>query len=382
VVPARAGARIRTALAGAGRGRWLPRVGIAGPLLVLAALIWALFVDVVPRSDLEVFLRAGSDVLHGRDPYPALDSPFLYSGRAFVYPYAAAVPFVPLSLLPFGVADVLFFLLSVAAVLFAGRLAEVTDLRCYLFALGAATTVRSFQVGSLNALLMLGCVVAWCYRERALASASSVAAVVVSKLFLVPLGAWFAITRRWYAVAVSAGITAVVVGLGWLLGPMGAADYLKMLSILSDHETHAGWSLHRLLIENGAGPGAARVGTALAAAAVILLAWLAYHRGADEVVVFAATISAALLASPIVWSHYFLLLLAPLLVARVRWFVLAAFAVACWFIAPPPGMDDVSDWINGLTTWKQRATGAQLMIVATVVAVGLTARRRRSTRSL
>jgi alpha-1,2-mannosyltransferase len=346
----------------------------AAVIVGVAAAAWFTWVDVVPRSDLKVFLKAGADVLHGRNPYPALDDPFLYSGRAFVYPIAAALPFVPLSALPLGVADVLFYLISVGAILLAARLAGVTDVRTIVFALLAATTLRSFQVGSLNALLMLGCVAGWRYRDQAVKGAAALAAVVVAKLFVVPIGGWLLITRRWRAAAYMAGMIAVVLGLGWLLGPMGLGDYRTLLEILSHHETGAGWSFQRVLVEYGAGKTSARIVSVVTALALVGAAWAWYRRSGQEVAVFASCIAAALLVSPIVWSHYFVLLLAPLLVARVRWYVMALFAVTSWLIAPPAAHEQVSSFINDLTTWEQRGITAQLLVVGTVLAAALSAR--------
>lgn len=351
------------------------RIAAALLLAGVTAFIWFTCVDIVRRSDLMVFLTAGDDVLGGRNPYPALDDPFLYSGSAFVYPYAAALPFVPLAALPVGLADVLFFLLSVGAVLLAVRLAGITDLRCYLFALLAATTIRSLQVGSLNALLMLGCVVAWRYRDRAPVAGVTTAAVVVAKLFVVPLGAWLLIARRWRAALIAGATIAVVLGLGWLFGPMSVGDYKTLLEILSHHETGAGWSLHRLAMLWGASADVARIITVGAAVGVLAGAWWWYRRGADEVVVFAAGIAAALLLSPIVWSHYFLLLLAPLLAAKVRWYVLAGFAALSWLIAPPAGLGALATFVNGLSSTEPRLVMVEAMILGTVLAAALASRR-------
>jgi hypothetical protein len=382
MVGLREAAPVRVNVGGRGRAGMVRLAAAGVALAVVAAWIWFTFLDGVPRWDLRVFLRAGADVLGGRNPYPALDSPFLYSGHAFVYPYAAALPFAPLALLSASVADVVYFVLSVGAVLLAVRLAGVTDLRCYLLALLAATTIRSLQVGSLNAFLLLGCVVAWRYRDRAAGVGAAVAAVVVTKLFLVPLTAWLVIARRWRAAAVAVGSIAVVLGVGWAFGPMSFGDYRTLLEILSHHETDQGWSLHRLAIGSGASPGVARLITVVVSAATLAVAWWWHRRrGGHEVTVFAACIAAALLASPIVWSHYLMVLLAPLLVARVRWYVLAGFAAVSWLIAPPNEVGPLGGWINELSNSMTRVCAVQLLIVGTVVVAAWTARRRAPARA-
>jgi hypothetical protein len=190
------------------------------------------------------------------------------------------------------------------------------------------------------------------------------------------------ITRRWWAAAWAGGLIALILGAGWLFGPMSFGEYRTLLEILSHHETHQGWSLHRLVIEYGASPAVARLVTITAAAGVLAAAWWWYRfRGGHEAVVFAASIGAALLVSPIVWSHYFLLLLAPLLVARVRWYALAAFAAASWLIAPPAELEEFTGWINELSDFRTRLAAVPLLILGTIVVSGFAAQRQAQRRS-
>ena len=67
-------------------------------LIVVAALtIVLVFLPLTPTYDLEVFLRAGQAVLHGLRVYPSPSSQAVYSGSAFVDPYVAVLPFLPLA---------------------------------------------------------------------------------------------------------------------------------------------------------------------------------------------------------------------------------------------------------------------------------------------
>jgi hypothetical protein len=50
---------------------------------------------------------------------------------------------------------------------------------------------------------------------------------------------------------------------------------------------------------------------------------------------------------------------------------MALFAVTSWLIAPPAAHEQVSSFINDLTTWEQRGITAQLLIVGTVLAAAL-----------
>src|SRR5438128_2498714 len=76
--------------------------------------------------DFHTFWHSGRAVLHGRSPYPS-SLPALadrHTFRPFVYPAPAAVAMAPLALLPLTVADVLFALVGVAALVWALRLLE------------------------------------------------------------------------------------------------------------------------------------------------------------------------------------------------------------------------------------------------------------------
>src|SRR5919201_3520715 len=67
--------------------------------------------------DFHTFWHSGRDVLHGRSPYPH-SLPHVadrHTFRPFVYPAPAAVAMAPFALLPLTVADVLFAIIGVAA---------------------------------------------------------------------------------------------------------------------------------------------------------------------------------------------------------------------------------------------------------------------------
>ncbi|MDP9181782.1 MAG: glycosyltransferase 87 family protein [Actinomycetota bacterium] len=304
-------------------------------MAIVLALCWRL-VAPLRRSDLMVFLQAGSDVLHGVSPYTNLDDPFLYGGSAFVYPWWTAVVFAPLSVLPTQIADVLWTAASVGVVVLGARVAGVRTVLPVLVVLTTATTLRGFQVGSLNAFLLLGCVVAWRYRERAAVAGWALALVVGAKLFLVPLLCWLLLTRRLRALAHALLGLVALLGASFALGPLGAHDYASMLRLLGAQESAQGFSLHRLLATTTS-PGAAGIGCLVAAAGIVL--WGVRTQRAQgeqgDLMLFACCLVASLLLTPIVWSHYLVLLFAPLLLHRARlWWFVAASATS-WIVAAP-----------------------------------------------
>ncbi|WP_052711128.1 glycosyltransferase 87 family protein [Pseudofrankia sp. DC12] len=322
------------------------------PVLIggLVLVIWVAYVRPLAHFDIDVFLRAGAAVEAGRDPYPSPGSPAVSSGFAFVYPYLVAIPFVPLAWLPRAGAEGLFIGLSVLAVLAGCRLAGARRWQAYALVLVASCTITGLQMGTLNALLFAGLAALWRLRDRPVAAGLLAALLVYSKLFLAPLPLWLLLTGRWRATAAAAGALVALFGVGQAVSPMGLTAYSGMLDALARAEAPDGLSLTGLLMNAGLGLGAATWAARALAATLIAGCWLAVRRrrtppasavpapdaGQDRLL-FTATVAAALLASPIVWSHYLLLLAVPLLVVEggERTGALAVATAVSWLLVTP-----------------------------------------------
>ncbi|ABD12222.1 hypothetical protein ThrDRAFT_02263 [Frankia casuarinae] len=282
------------------------------PVVGLIMLVWFGLITRIGHYDVDVFLRAGAAVRHGLDPYPAPGTGAVYSGFAFVYPYLTAMPFAPLSCLAH--ADDIFVAGSVLALLGGTHLAGARDWRVYALVIAPSCTIIGLQMGTLNALLFAGLALAWQRRDRPWTCGGVVALLVYSKLFLAPLLLWLLLARRLRAWMVAlAGLGALFLA-GELLSPVGTATYVGMLDALARAEAPNGLSLTGLLVNIGVAMEAAASIARLCALAVLAVCWAATRRGHDERLLFAGAVAAAILASPIVWSHYLLLLVAPLLV--------------------------------------------------------------------
>jgi alpha-1,2-mannosyltransferase len=313
---------------------WLP---------VTVALVFAWWLSLQDaHADLRVFYDAGKSVLDGESPYPHLGTAEVYSEHAFVYPIAAVLPFVPLALLPWGLAKFVFYALSAAAVVYAVRLTGARAAAPYLAVFLSASFVRSAQLGTLNALLLAGLLVAWHYREHVAPLVAILTAVIVPKLFLVPLLGWPFVLRRWKATALACAAIGAILLAGFAVGPLSAGDYGQLLGELSGRLAQKGWGPYRLLLDAGGSATVARAGAWAIAGAILTASYGWYLRHRAEVVLFSGAIVAAILASPIVWTHYYLLMFAPLLVAglRARWLV--GFAVVTWIFSPPMGTGAVA----------------------------------------
>jgi hypothetical protein len=311
------------------------------------------------ESDFATFWQSGRDVLHGHSPYPQLHtlprhavSP---SFAPFVYPPLTAVAMIPLSVVPYGVAVFLFVAVDLAAVALALRLLGVRDWRCYGAAYASAPVYAATALGAISPLLLLGVAALWRYRERAALAGAAVACVATAKVFLWPLWLWLIRTRRFAAAAVAAVVSAVmVVGVWAAIGFDGAREYpalLGRLTALVGPQSYSPYALGRSL---GFGGGAAQaVVYVVAALAIAVAAWAFSDAGR----LLAVAIALSLVATPILWPHYLVLLFVPIALARRSFSPLWLAPLAFWI--------DAAAWSAGDTT---RIAGLLAIAAATFAA--------------
>lgn len=305
-----------------------------GVVIAIAVLILPLS----PAYDLDVFLRAGNAALHGRDIYPAIGSPAVYSGSSFVYPAVAVWPFLLLALLPAGLAGAIYFVVCACAVIAATAFQSDRDHWIPVLVVGTAFTITGLELGSLSPLLFVGAVCVWKLRDRPAIFGLVAAPLIVSKLFLAPLLVWPLLAKRYRAFAWATSLTVLLLAISFATGSLSVTGYLQLLSELGSHEAQAGYGFIALLRSLSWTPLAAQA-SALAVATVLMVsAYAHYRRAGDERLLYSAGIICALLLTPVLWSHYLVLLPAALLAldARRRWFI--ALAITSWVIAPPHGL--------------------------------------------
>jgi hypothetical protein len=259
--------------------------------------------------------QAARDVLDGRNPYPPATHAGIAPGDRFVYPPPVAILLIPLGALPFPIAAAIVTVVLIAAVAATLAVLGVRDWRCYGAAYLSIAVLHDIRLGALTPLLALGLALTWHWRARARA-AVPLALIVVAKLFLWPLGVWLVATGRFRVAWRSAALAVGASALGWaIIGFAGLADYPQLLRVLADDEQGRGYSLVSAGLALGLGPGAARAAAAAVGAGLIALCWREGRRGFDERSL-ALALAAALALSPIVWLHYFVLLLVPIALAR------------------------------------------------------------------
>jgi len=309
------------------------REAVTWVLVVAAAVVVGLeLVDPLRRSDFMVFVQAGSDVAHGRNPYTSVDDPFLWGGSAYVYPYLTAFFFVPFAWLPFATADVAWYLLSVAAVVGGCRALGLRDPIGIVAILVSATCIRSLQVGALNALLFAGLALMWRHRDRMVPVAVSFALLAGAKLLLLPMALWVLLSRPRGTVVASAAAAGGFLGLGLLLAPVSPVEFVRATALLAEHEGPHSMSVLRWA------PDAAFLPVLLGGAVLLLGAiWRLRWSREGQPVLFVACLVGSLLMTPIYWSHYTLLLAAGVLVASPTRRAALLFCAATWVILPPVG---------------------------------------------
>jgi Glycosyltransferase family 87 len=285
--------------------------------------------------------RAGREIVHGHNPYHAAylsrEVALKRAGQhvktdfaVAVYPAPTLVAAVPFTLLPYRAAGIVYALLSVCALIAGLSLLGVRDARCYGAAFLSWPVLHGLMLGALTPLLVPGVAALWRWRDEVWRPAVALAAIVTAKLFLWPLGVWLILTRRYGTLARAVAVSAVAVLAGWaVIGFDGIVNYPRMLGDLSFIEQGVGVSPVAGLLSLGLGSSVARIAAVALALALLAFARLGPKTGRERRT-FGIAVVAALVASPIVWPHYFMLVLVPIALLSPRlsalWFVpLAAY---------------------------------------------------------
>jgi hypothetical protein len=334
---------------------WLPAV-------VIGYACWFELRTRRPLEDFGIFRTAASSVLHGDSPYVAPTAAAVSHFDKFVYPPVAALAFAPFTALPSGPAKVLMFAASLAAIIAALRLLQVEDWRCYGVAVVSAPAINTLALGALTSFLLLGAALVWRYRDNAAVAGVATAFTAVLKLFLWPLGVWLLATRRWRAAIICAGAGLVLLLGGWAAIDFGGLrSYPTLVHLLEQVEGPVSYSVVALLGLSGAAETGVMIALSLAAVVGIVFA----ARGADgDRRALAIAVVASLLATPLLWLHYLLLLFVPIALYRPRLSGLWFLPLLLW--ATP------TTHSHG-TTWRIALALAVVLVVA-VRTVGASAR--------
>jgi hypothetical protein len=311
------------------------------------------------------FYPSAKAILDGTSPYPSPDDPQLAAGTEYVYPPLTALVTTPFTALSVEMAGFLVMALLVVTVLGILWVLGVRDWRCYGLALLWPPVLSAIQTGNVTLPLALGAALVWRYRDDARVAGATLGLTLATKLCLWPLGLWLGFTRRMAAAVLAVAVGAVVLLVSWaVIGFAGVGEYPELLRRVSELEEGQGYTVYALALDLGSADVLARaLWIGLAVAALAGIAVLA--RRGDERRAFAIAVAAALACSPIVWLHYFALLLVVVAVAEPR-------LGPAWFV--PLAMYGSTGTMNGTTLQTT------LTIVAAVLTVAVALRPTRPAR--
>ena len=341
-------------------GRRLSPLLLILPLAVLGLMLWA-SQDLIALDFHRSFRPAAEAVLSGRSPYPSPVAASMAERDAFVYLPFAAFLYTPFVLLPAVAADLVVTALMILLALAALWVLRVRDWRCYGIAFFAPAMVNAIQTANLTVPLLFALAAIWALRRRAVLPGLVLALTLATKLFLWPVFVWLVATRRYRAAAASTAATAALVGGGWaLIGFAGLGDYPSLLRVLAQSLEHDSYTVFALTSDLGApDPIARAIGIAIGIA-TLLGCWILGRRG-DESRSFMLAILTALLLTPIVWLHYFTLLLVPIAIVHKRLSLAWALPVLFWLFVQGSG--------NGTSLQTAWALGLGALIGALVLRV-------------
>jgi hypothetical protein len=301
------------------------------PALVVIAVFVATIQDDTIAMDFRQFYRAAEVILDGDSPYLSAGVPLTEWGGPYPYPPLPALTAIPFTLLSLEGAGLLVMAALGGAVLATLWALDVRDWRCYGLVLLWPPVISAIQTGNVTLWLGLAAALAWRFRDRLVAPAVSIGVTLAVKFFLWPLVVWLAATRRYVSAVLSSVVGAGLLLLSWAaIGFAGMVDYPDLVRRLEETVGEDSYTLYIVGLDLGLPSAVARaawLGVGLALLAAVLLV----GRRGGERSAFVLAIAASLALTPIVWLHYFALLVVVVAVARPRlgffWFVPLAMVI-------------------------------------------------------
>ena len=204
----------------------------------------------------------------------------------------------------------------------------MTDWRIYGLALIGLPVFSSLGLGTVGPLLLLLLAIGWRFRGSPW-SGVALALAAAAKLFLWPVLVWL-VARRYYRATAAAAITLSAIVAVWAAAdPTGLSRYPETVRLLNIVQRWKSYSLQTLWFRFGL-PAPVLVAIVLGVLGALLVVFTRSSRRS-----FALAVVVSVLASPILWVHYYVLLLAPLALARPRLGPMWIVPFALW-VTPHP----------------------------------------------
>jgi hypothetical protein len=295
------------------------------PILTILILFWSALDGDSVAMDFRQYYNAAEAVLSGDSPYAPADQPLTVWGGPYPYPPLLALLAIPLTAVPMQAAGLFLMAVLVLVALAVLWVAGVGDWRCYGLALMWPPVISAIQTANVTLWFALAAAVAWRYRDRIWPGAVAIGLTLAAKLFLWPVVVWLAATRRFAAAVAAFAVGAGVLLASWaVIGFAGFTDYPNLVRKLERTVGEDSYTAYIVGLDLGLPSSVTRllwIALGLVVLAGILVLAL---RGRDEQA-FVAAIAASLALTPIVWLHYFALLLVAVAIAQPRlgilWFV-------------------------------------------------------------
>lgn len=286
--------------------------------------------------DLEIYRFGGQALLQGGALYGRLPDTSIGINLPFTYPPLAAVLFVPLAVLPFWVAHVLFTLASFAALattiglvvrelygLRGGRLAW-TIVAVFAVFVWLGPVQETIGYGQINLILMALVVIDLLGGRGRWWQGSLVGLALAIKLTPAVFLAYYLMRRDWRQLGTGIVAGGAFTGVGFLVSWKESVQYwcstLSEPSRIGDLHYFANQSLNGLLVRLHLSTGGGLLWFVLCALiGLALLALLPRLFAMGECVAAMMVLACyALLASPVSWSHHWV------------WVAPALLLLACW----------------------------------------------------
>ena len=355
------------------RSRPAQLVILVGSLVLFALLpLVSLYVviDSIARGGVTpdfslAYYRAGEALLDSEPIYPTGDL-VLRNGFIidYLYPPLTAIAAAPFTVLPVDAAELVFgcllFLVFVATLALLG----VRDWRCYGLAFLWPPVLDAIQAENVTIFLGFAAALVWRFRDRPLASGASLGISLAVKVLVWPLALWLAMTGRMRAALSGVVIAASLLTVTWAaIGFEGLRDYPELLRQASRLQDDQSYTVYALALDLGLPTAVSWTLWVLVAGALLALTAIVARRG-DDRGAFVLAIAATIACSPVVWLHYFALLLVSVAVAEPR-------LAPVWFLGLPLQVFITTGVHNGSTF----QTAAMLATAALTVILVLSRRR-------
>lgn len=326
----------------------LARMGrAAAPVLAVVSFVFGVGATLAVAGDTlgYDFLAYHQAAVRLFDGEPLYDMSYTQTGGfgLFYYPPTFAPVLLPFGLLSASFATWAWIGLSLVVFL-AGVLIlpVVPSVRWWIVLLAGLSFpfVYAVKLGQVGPILFGLFAIGWRWMDEPVRLGPSGALGAAAKLQPGLVLVWALLTRRYRAVAVGAIVLAVLAALATLIAGFGAwPDFLTLLRTVSDpitteHNLTPGAVAYQLGM-----PESAATLLQLVSTAAVVVALLAAIRWASASASYLVTVMASQLVSPIIWSHYAMLLLLPvayLLSTGRRWAVAIPLITAWPLVAVTP----------------------------------------------